>query len=114
MTVGLGPAKGKDFATSLGPVLVTPDELGDLGLEMTARINGEERSRGNLGDIHWPFEELAAHAAENTRLLPGDVLGSGTVGSGCILEHGDGRWLRPGDEVELEIEGIGLLRNRVA
>lgn len=114
MTVGLGPAKGKDFATSLGPVLVTPDELGDLRLEMTARVNGEERSRGNLGDIHWPFEELAAHAAENTRLVPGDVLGSGTVGTGCILEHGDGRWLRPGDEVELEIEGIGVLRNRVA
>ena len=113
MTVGLGPAKGKDFATSLGPVLVTPDELGDLRLEMTARINGEERSRGNLGDIHWPFEELAAHAAESTRLVPGDVLGSGTVGTGCILEHGDGRWLRSGDEVELEVEGIGVLRNRV-
>jgi len=113
MTVGLGPAKGKDFATSLGPVLVTPEELGDLRLEMTARVNGEERSRGNLGDIHWSFEELAAHAAENTRLLPGDVLGSGTVGTGCILEHGDGRWLQPGDEVELEIEGIGVLRNHV-
>jgi fumarylacetoacetate (FAA) hydrolase len=114
MTVGLGPAKGKDFATSLGPVLVTRDELGDLRLEMTARVNGEERSRGNLGDIHWPFEELAAHAAENTRLLPGDVLGSGTVGTGCILEHGDGRWLQSGDEVELEVAGIGVLRNRVA
>ena len=114
MTVGLGPAKGKDFATSLGPVLVTSDELGDLTLEMTARVNGEERSRGNLGDIHWPFEELAAHAAASTRLVPGDVLGSGTVGTGCILEHGDGRWLRPGDEVELEVEGIGVLRNRVA
>jgi len=114
MTVGLGPAKGKDFATSLGPVLVTPDELGDLRLEMTARVNGEERSRGNLGSIHWTFEELAAHAAENTRLVPGDVLGSGTVGTGCILEHGDGRWLGPGDEVELEIEAIGVLRNRVA
>ena len=114
MTVGLGPAKGKDFATSLGPVLVTSDELGDLRLEMTARVNGEERSRGNLGSIHWPFEELAAHAGENTRLVPGDVLGSGTVGTGCILEHGDGRWLQSGDEVELEIEGIGVLRNRVA
>jgi fumarylacetoacetate (FAA) hydrolase len=114
MTVGLGPAKGKDFATSLGPLLVTPDELGDLRLEMTARVNGEERSRGNLGDIHWPFEELAAHAGDNTRLVPGDVLGSGTVGGGCILEHGDGRWLGPGDVVELEIEGIGVLRNRVA
>ena len=113
MTVGLGPAKGKDFATSLGPVLVTRDELGDLRLEMIARVNGEERSRGNLGDIHWPFEDLAAHAAANTRLVPGDVLGSGTVGTGCILEHGDGRWLGSGDEVELEVEGIGVLRNRV-
>ena len=113
MAVGLGPAKGKDFATSLGPVLVTPDELGDLRLEMVARVNGEERSRGNLGDIHWPWEELATHAGRNTRLLAGDVLGSGTVGTGCILEHGDGRWLQPGDVVELEIEGIGILRNVV-
>jgi fumarylacetoacetate (FAA) hydrolase len=113
MTVGLGPAKGKDFATSLGPVLVTLDELGDVRLEMIARVNGEERSRGNLGDMHWPWQELAAHAAESTRLVPGDVLGSGTVGTGCILEHGDGRWLRSGDEVELEVEGIGVLRNRV-
>ena len=113
MAVGLGPAKGKDFATSLGPVVVTPDELGDPRLEMVARVNGEERSRGNLGDIHWPWEELAAHAARNTELQPGDVLGSGTVGTGCILEHGDGRWLQPGDVVELEIERIGVLRNVV-
>jgi fumarylacetoacetate (FAA) hydrolase len=113
MAVGLGPAKGKDFATSIGPVLVTPDELGDLRLEMVARVNGEERSRGNLGDLHWPWEELVAHAARNTRLQPGDVLGSGTVGTGCILEHGDGRWLQSGDVVELEIEGIGVLRNTV-
>jgi fumarylacetoacetate (FAA) hydrolase len=114
MVVGLGPAKGKDFATTLGPVLVTPDELGDLGLEMVARVNGEERSRGNLGDMHWTWDDLVAQGARNTRLLPGDVLGSGTVGTGCILEHGDGRWLRAGDAVELEIEGIGLLRNTVA
>jgi fumarylacetoacetate (FAA) hydrolase len=114
MAVGLGPAKGKDFATSLGPVLVTPDELGDLRLEMVARVNGEERSRGNLGEIHWSWEQLVEHAARNTRLLPGDVLGSGTVGTGCILEHGDGRWLQPGDVVELEIERIGVLRNTVA
>jgi fumarylacetoacetate (FAA) hydrolase len=114
MVVGLGPAKGKDFGTSLGPVLVTSDELGDLSLEMVARVNGEERSRGSMGDIHWPWEELAAHAARNTRLQPGDILGSGTVGTGCILEHGDGRWLRPGDVVELEIDGIGVLRNAVA
>jgi fumarylacetoacetate (FAA) hydrolase len=114
MAVGLGPAKGKDFATSLGPALVTPEELGDLRLEMVARVNGEERSRGNLGEIHWSWEQLLEHAARNTRLIPGDVLGSGTVGTGCILEHGDGRWLQPGDVVELEIEGIGVLRNRVA
>jgi fumarylacetoacetate (FAA) hydrolase len=114
MAVGLGPAKGKDFATTLGPLLVTPDELGDLRLEMVARVNGEERSRGNLGELHWSWDDLVAHAGRNTRLMPGDVLGSGTVGTGCILEHGDGRWLQPGDVVELEIEGIGVLRNIVA
>lgn len=114
MAVGLGPAKGKDFATTLGPALVTPDELGDLRLEMVARVNGEERSRGNLGELHWSWDDLVAHAGRNTRLLPGDVLGSGTVGTGCILEHGDGRWLQSGDVVELEIEGIGVLRNTVA
>jgi fumarylacetoacetate (FAA) hydrolase len=113
MRVGLGPAKGKDFATSLGPVVVTPDELGDLRLEMVARVNGEERSRGNLGSIHHSWEAIVARAAENTELVPGDVIGSGTVGSGCILEHGDGRWLQPGDVVELEVEGIGVLRNTI-
>jgi fumarylacetoacetate (FAA) hydrolase len=113
MKVGLGPAKGKDFATSIGPVLVTPDELGDLRLEMVARVNGEERSRGNLGDMYHSWESILAAAARNTVLRPGDVLGSGTVGTGCILEHGDERWLQAGDEVELEVEGIGVLRNRV-
>ena len=113
MKIGLGPSKGKDFATSLGPFVVTPDELGDLRLEMFARVNGEERSRGNMGDMHHSWDAIVAHAARNTRLRAGDVLGSGTVGTGCILEHGDGRWLQPGDVVELEIEGIGVLRNRV-
>jgi fumarylacetoacetate (FAA) hydrolase len=113
MAVRLGPAKGKDFATSLGPVVVTPDELDDLLLEMVARVNGEERSRGNLGDMYHSWEAIVARAAENTELLPGDVIGSGTVGSGCILEHGDGRWLQPGDVVELEVERIGVLRNVV-
>ena len=80
---------------------------------MIARVNGEECSRGNSRDMHHPWAAIVAHAARNTRLLPGDVLGSGTVGSGCILEHGDGRWLQPGDVVELEIEGIGVLRNTV-
>jgi len=111
MKVGLGPAKGKDFATSLGPLLVTPDELGDT---MVARVNGEERSRGSLSDLHHSWEAIVAQAARNTVLRPGDVLGSGTVGTGCILEHGDGRWLRPGDVVELEVEGIGVLRNTVS
>jgi fumarylacetoacetate (FAA) hydrolase len=113
MKVGLGPAKGKDFATSLGPVVVTPDELGDLRLEMVARVNGEERSRGNMGDMYHSWEAIIERAATNTRLVPGDVIGSGTVGTGCILEHGDGRWLQPGDVVELEVEEIGVLRNVV-
>src|SRR6059058_2397223 len=89
MKVGLGPGKGKDFATSLGPVVVTPDELGDLRLEMVARVNGEERSRGNLGDMYHSWESILGRARENTTLQPGDVIGSGTVGTGCILEHGD-------------------------
>jgi fumarylacetoacetate (FAA) hydrolase len=114
MKVGLGPAKGKDFATSLGPVVVTPDEFDGRSGTMIARVNGEERSRGSLADMHHSWESVVAHAARNTRLLPGDVLGSGTVGTGCILEHGDGRWLQRGDVVELEVEGIGVLRNRVA
>ena len=113
MKVGLGPAKGKDFATSLGPILVTPDELGDLRLEMVARVNDEERSRGNLGDMYHSWEAILEHAARNTVLRPGDVIGSGTVGTGCILEHGDERWLQPGDVVELEVDGIGVLRNTI-
>jgi fumarylacetoacetate (FAA) hydrolase len=113
MKVGLGPAKGKDFATSLGPVVITPDEFDGSSGAMVARVNGEERSRGELGDMQFSWAQLVEHAARNTRLRPGDVLGSGTVGSGCILEHGDGRWLRRGDVVELEVEGIGVLRNTV-
>ena len=115
MQVGLGPAKGKDFATSLGPVLVSPDELpSDLDMRAVARVNGEVRTDSRTGGMHWSWDQLLAAAARNTPgLTPGDVVGSGTVGGGCILEHGDGRWLQPGDEVELEIEGIGVLRNRV-
>jgi len=113
MKVGLGPAKGKDFATSLGPVVVTPDEFDGSSGTMVARVNGEERSRGELGDMQFSWAAIVEQAARNTRLLPGDVLGSGTVGSGCILEHGDGRWLQRGDVVELEVEGIGVLRNTV-
>jgi fumarylacetoacetate (FAA) hydrolase len=113
MRVGLGPAKGKDFATSLGPVVVTTDEFDGGAAEMVARVNGEERSRGNLRDLYHPWERILAQAARNTVLRPGDVIGSGTVGSGCILEHGDGRWLQRGDVVELAVEGIGVLRNTV-
>jgi fumarylacetoacetate (FAA) hydrolase len=113
MKVGLGPSKGKDFATSLGPVVVTTDEFdGSVGT-MVARVNGEERSRGSVADMHHSWQAIRDHAARNTALFPGDVLGSGTVGTGCILELGDGRWLQPGDIVELEIEGIGVLRNTV-
>jgi fumarylacetoacetate (FAA) hydrolase len=113
MKVGLGPAKGKDFATSLGPVVVTPDEFDGSEAVMVARVNGEERSRGNLADLYHSWDAIVAQAGRNTELCPGDILGSGTVGTGCILEHGDGRWLQPGDVVELEVEGIGVLRNRV-
>jgi len=114
MRVGLGPAKGKDFATSLGPVVVTPDEFDGTSGAMVARVNGEERSRGDLGDLHYTWARLVQQAARNTKLLPGDVIGSGTVGTGCILEHGDGRWLKRGDVVELEIDGIGVLENTIA
>jgi fumarylacetoacetate (FAA) hydrolase len=113
MRVGLGPAKGKDFATSFGPILVTTDEFDGSSGAMIARVNREERSRGELGDMFHKWDALVAQAARNTALKPGDIIGSGTVGNGCILEHGDGRWLQRGDLVELEIEGIGVLRNTV-
>ena len=123
MAIGLGPSKGKDFATSMGPWLVTLDELEDrqqgdhYDLAMTACVNGRELSRGNLSDLYWSFPQMIEHASRGTRLLPGDVIGSGTVGSGCILELGPenvGGWLQPGDVVELEIERLGVLRNRVS
>jgi fumarylacetoacetate (FAA) hydrolase len=115
MQVGLGPAKGKDFATALGPVLVSPDELPpDLDLRAVARVNGEVRTDSRTGAMHYSWGELLSAAARNTTgLIAGEVIGSGTVGRGCILEHDDGRWLAPGDEIELEIEGIGVLRNRI-
>jgi fumarylacetoacetate (FAA) hydrolase len=123
MIVGLGPAKGKDFASSLGPYIVTLDELaeratdrpGVFDMPMYARINGQERSRGNMKDLFWSFGEIIARASDSVELLPGDVIGSGTVGTGCLLEltKRQGPWLQPGDVVELEIEGIGVLRNQV-
>ena len=122
MTVGLGPAKGKDFATALGPWLITPDELepaalgdGRYNLTMVARVNGEERSRGNFRDIYYTFAQMIARASRDATLYPGDVLGSGTVGTGCLLEltAGQGPWLEPYDLVELDIAGLGVLKNRV-
>ena len=123
MAVGLGPSKSKDFATTLGPVLVPVADLKDryrdgrLHLEMTARVNGKEYSRGNSASMFWTWPQLLAHASRDTELRPGDVLGSGTVGTGCILEltpEAVGGWLQPGDVVELEIERIGVLRTPVA
>jgi fumarylacetoacetate (FAA) hydrolase len=122
MSVGLGPAKGKDFATSLGPWLVTPDELeayelfdGRYDLDMVARVNGVERSRGNFRSIYYTVGQMIARASQDCTLYPGDVFGSGTVGAGCLLEltGGEGPWLEPDDEVELEITGLGILRNRI-
>lgn len=122
MAVGLGPSKSKDFATSLGPHLVPFADLKDayrdgrLHLEMTATVNGKEYSRGNAGSMHWTWPQILAHASRDTQLRPGDVIGSGTVGTGCILEltpDAVGGWLRPGDTVELTIERLGTLRNRV-
>lgn len=124
MKVALGPAKGKDFASSLGPVIATAGEFapkteGKPGVHpaaMIARVNGEERSRGNFRDIYWSFGQILARASESVMLYPGDVIGSGTVGTGCLLEltKAQGPWLQPGDTVELEIEGIGILRNHVS
>jgi fumarylacetoacetate (FAA) hydrolase len=124
MKVALGPAKGKDFASSLGPVIATTEEFADETADkpgvyeaaMMARVNGEERSRGNFKDIYWSFGQIIARAAESVMLYPGEVIGSGTVGTGCLLEltKGEGPWLQPGDVVELEIEGIGILRNVIA
>jgi fumarylacetoacetate (FAA) hydrolase len=119
MTVGLGPAKGKDFATSLGPWLVTPDELpydGErLALEVTVTVNGSEVSRCAASEMHFSWPELVAHAARETRLRPGDVLGSGTITGGCLLELGplDGHWIEPGDEVVLSAPELGSLRTPV-
>lgn len=122
MAIGLGPSKSKDFATSLGPHLVSFADLkdryrgGKLHLEMTAAVNGKVYSHGHAADMHWTWPQLLAHASRDTELRPGDVLGSGTVGTGCILEltpEAVGGWLKPGDVVELTIERIGTLCNPV-
>lgn len=109
----LGPAKGKDFDTGnvLGPCIATADEIDPYDLTMTARVNGEEWSRGHSSSMHHRFEACIAHVSQSESLHPGEVFGSGTVGGGCGLELK--RFLSPGDVVELEIQGIGVLRNRI-
>lgn len=112
MRVRLGPAKGKHWCSGLGPWMVTADEIDDpYSLEMTARVNGEEWSRGNSRDMYWKFEQMIEFLSQDDTIYPGDILGSGTVGTGCGLELD--RWVKPGDVMELEIEKIGVLRNRV-
>ncbi len=106
---GLGPAKSKDFATSLGPLVVTPDEFDGGSGAVAVRVNGEERWRGDLAGMRSSWDEIVAAAALNTRLLPGDVIGSG----GVSVDERNGRWLQPGDVVEVEHEAIGSLRNLI-
>ena len=125
MLVGLGPAKGKDFAMSIGPCLVTADELGDrrkdkaFDLAITASVNGREYTRANFADIYWSFEEMLSFASRGTNVLAGDILGSGTCGTGCISElsltHGSEKypWLKAGDRVEIAVEMLGALRNEI-
>ena len=136
MLLNLGPAKGKDFATTVGPWLVTLDELEKLevpakeghtgknwNLKMVCRVNGQQVSLGNLGDMDWTFAEIIERASYGVDLYPGDIIGSGTVGTGCFLElNGTGKlndpaypeqWLQPNDVVELEIDGLGVLRNTI-
>ena len=109
MSSGFGPAKGKDFATALGPWIVTCDEVDITNLEMVARVNGEVWSRGSSATITWKAEELIAYASKGEAIWPGELLGSGTVGTGSGAEHG--KKLHPGDMVELEVSGLGILRN---
>jgi len=136
MLLNLGPAKGKDFSTIIGPWLVTPNELEPFkipakenhtgnryNLAMQCRVNGKLVSKGNLGDMDWTFAEIIERASYGVDLLPGDVIGSGTVGTGCFLElNGTGllndpnykaQWLQPNDVVEMEIDRLGLLKNTI-
>lgn len=136
MKLNLGPAKGKDFASMFGPYLVTPDEItnekvepkkGHLGncydLEMTCAVNGIEVSRGNFKEMHWTFAEIIERISYGVKLYPGDIIGSGTVGTGCFLElNGTGKrqdatyreqWLQPNDSIEMSITGLGKLVNSV-
>ncbi|MCZ7557812.1 MAG: fumarylacetoacetate hydrolase family protein [Bacteroidia bacterium] len=127
MKLNLGPAKGKDFATSIGPWLVTRDEIADrripgehgerYDLVMTTTVNGTEVSRGNVKDMSWTFAQIIERVSYGVNLYPGDVIGSGTVGTGCFLELNGSKvyepawWLKPGDVVVCEIEALGRLEN---
>ncbi len=113
MTVRLGPAKAKDFCSVIGPVIVTADEFDsvDPDLLMTAKVNGQEWSRGRSGDSHFTWGQMLEHASRDEWVLAGDFFGSGTVGTGCGLELD--QWIQSGDTVELEIEKIGKLINKV-
>lgn len=136
MTLSLGPAKGKDFATAIGPYLVTPDELAEykietpighvgnvFNLEMTCKVNGVPVSKGNFSDMHWTFAEIIERISYGVDVYPGDIIGSGTVGTGCFLELNgtakradplhEPQWLEPGDIVEMEVTGLGRLVNTV-
>jgi 2-keto-4-pentenoate hydratase/2-oxohepta-3-ene-1,7-dioic acid hydratase in catechol pathway len=112
MAMRLGPAKSKDFATGLGPVLVTADEIDPRdGLRMIARVNGEVWAEASSKNMHWTFPQMISYVSQGEAVYPGDVYGSGTPYGGCGLDRD--RWISPGDVVELEIEGIGVLANRV-
>jgi 2-keto-4-pentenoate hydratase/2-oxohepta-3-ene-1,7-dioic acid hydratase in catechol pathway len=121
MRVGLGPAKGKDFSTTIGPWIITKDEMEHLrtgkgfDISMKARVNGVLLSEGNMKDIYYSFGEMIERASAGVTLYPGEIIGSGTVGTGCILELGTEahRWLQPGDVVELEIDNLGVLKNSI-
>ncbi|WMT50448.1 MAG: fumarylacetoacetate hydrolase family protein [Ferroplasma sp.] len=119
MKVMLGPAKGKDYATSFGPFLVTRDEIlrdsenGKINIEMRGYVNGNLYSSNNLKNIYFSFNSMLERASESVPLLPGDVIGSGTFGTGCLLELGKYPWLKPGDEVKFESPQLGTLINRV-
>ena len=122
MTVRLGPAKGKDFASTFGPWLVTPDELADVrsgrgyDLALSASVNGVETSRGRWSDAVHGLADITARASSDALLRPGDLIGSGTVGTGCLLEVREatlGRYLEPGDEVTLQVDRLGRLRTPI-
>ena len=111
MSVGLGPFKGKDFATGIGPCIATADEFDALHAPMKFRVNGEEWSSGSIGQMRFSFEQIIEYLSNEEEIFPGDVLASGTVGRGCGLELD--RWIAPGDLLEADVEGIGVLANTV-